>query len=183
MLSMVGLGLTYVAAQEAEARSAAGEGDAPGDEGLPLATTPEAQLAQAEAIHVTGEGIRAQVQGMLDEARREGDALRITCLEDKLAQIGAHLASVADRSVALDAAITGADEEARAHQYTALRVLSQTLRWLARDAAQCVGQDAFDIPEAALDSEQPEDAEDPTVLPETPAPAVPFIPPPASGFS
>jgi hypothetical protein len=182
-LTLGGLGLTYVAAQEAEAPPADDEAEAPSEEALPLATSPEEQLAQAEAIYASGVEIRDQVQGLLGEARRDGDAMRITCLEDKLTQIRAHLANDEERTEALRAAITAGDEEARAHQYTVVRVLAQKLRGLARDAAQCVGQNAFEIPEGVLDSEHPLEPEDPTVLPQTPAPDVPFIPPPASGFS
>ncbi len=180
-IAVVGLG-TFVAAQAADAEAEGGE-DASVLEELPLASTPEEQLAQADAIYASGTDIRDQVQGLLDEARREGDAIRITCLEDKLTQIRAHLANAEQRTEELRTAITGSDDEARAHQYTVIRVLAQKLRGLARDAAQCVGQDAFEIPQGVLDSDQPIEPEDPTVLPDTPAPDVPFIPPPASGFS
>jgi hypothetical protein len=182
-LVMGGLGLTYVAAQDDPAPAEAEDAEAPSAEDAPLATTPEAQLAEAEAIYGAGLGIRDQVQGLLGEARREGDAIRITCLEDKITQIRAHLANGEARKEALEAAITQGDDEARSHQYTVLRVLGQKLRGLARDAAQCVGQNAFEVPPGQLDSELPSEAEDPTELPPTPAPDVPFIPPPASGFS
>ncbi len=182
LAATLGLGLSYVAAQEIASPDAparrADEGDA--DE-LPIATTPEEQVAQSEGIFATGTGIRDRVQGMLAEARRDRDVIRITCLEDKLTQIRAHLASAEERHGELVAAVEANDAASREHQYTTIRVLGQKLRELAREAAQCVGQDVFDVPEAAAAGEGPAAIEDPTVFPDTPGPDVPYIPPPASG--
>jgi hypothetical protein len=178
----LGAGLTYVAAQgasEADANAAPAVED--GDEALPVVTTPEEQVAQSEAIFATGTSIRDRVQGMLTDARRDRDVIRITCLEDKLTQIRAHIASAEARHGELRAAVEANDGASREHQYTTIRVLATKLRDLSREAAQCVGQDVFEVPEATVSGEGPDEIEDPTVLPTTPAPDVPYIPPPASG--
>ncbi|MBC7172753.1 MAG: hypothetical protein H5U40_10015 [Polyangiaceae bacterium] len=96
-------------------------------------------------------------------------------------QIRAHLASVDERRGELTRAVESGDTQAQAHQYTTLRVLAQKLRENERDAAQCLGQGVFEVPEATASGDGPMEVVDPTVLPAMPAPEVPFIPPPASG--
>ncbi len=176
------LGLSYVAAQAGEGGDAEAPGATEGDEdALPVATTPEEQVAQSEAIFATGTETRDQVQSMLADARRERDVIRITCLEHKRTPLRAHLASVEERHAELRAAVAANDAAAREHQYTTIRVLATKLRELAREAAQCVGQDVFEVPEATRGGEAPSEIEDPTVFPDTPGPDVPYVPPPASG--
>jgi hypothetical protein len=59
--------------------------------------TPAEQLAEAQRISERGTALSRRVAGMLDEARREGDVIRVTCLDDKLTQINAHLRTLSAR--------------------------------------------------------------------------------------
>src|SRR5262245_47142308 len=79
LVASMGLGLSYVAAQELAPPADRSADEQPSDDDeLPVVTTPEEQVAQSEAIFATGTSIRDEVQSMLSAARRERDVIRIT---------------------------------------------------------------------------------------------------------
>ncbi len=144
--------------------------------------SPEEQLAEAQRVQNRGTQISRRVQTMLDEARRERDIIRVTCLNDKLTQVNANLRTLEERIGNLQSAVQGQDASRRNHEFTVITVLSQKFNVLEQEANQCLGQDIFETGATrvttSIDPETP--IEDPTVVPEQVPPAVPFIPPPAS---
>jgi hypothetical protein len=106
--------------------------------------TPTEQLAEAQRIQERGQQLSRRVTGMLDEARRENDVMRVTCLDDKLTQINAHLRTLGSRVNALREAVQLGDEGRRNHEYTIIAVLAQNLSELERAANECIGQDLFE---------------------------------------
>ncbi len=132
--------------------------------------TPEEQLAEAERIQHSAETLSQRVMGMLDEARREGDIVRVTCLDDKLTQINAHVRTMGDRVEALQAATTTADQDRRNHEFTVITVLGQNFTQLERDANECIGQSLFETGTTRvvteIDPNTPDD--DPGSLPTIP---------------
>ncbi|MEM9195592.1 MAG: hypothetical protein AAGF12_40875 [Myxococcota bacterium] len=143
---------------------------------------PAEQMAEAERITTRGTQISRRVQTMLDEARRERDIIRVTCLNDKLTQINANLRTLEDRADALRTAVEGQDPNRRNHEFTVVSVLGQKFSVLEREANQCVGQDLFETgatrTSTTIDPEAPD--EDPSVIPAPVEVPVPFIPPPSS---
>jgi hypothetical protein len=118
---------------------------------------------------------------MLNQARRESDIIRITCLNDKLTQINANLRNAQGRVEVLKTAV---DPERRNHEFTVLTVLNSKFSVLDQEANQCVGQDMYEVGATRVDTEideskipQEEPSNPPVILP----PSVPNIPPPASG--
>ena len=147
--------------------------------------SPEEQLAEAERIRQRGGQISQRIQAMLDEARRERDIIRVTCLNDKLTQVNANLRTLEQRTEALQGAVQGQDASRRNHEFTVITVLDQKFNVLEQEANQCIGQDLFETGATrvttTVDPATPE--EDPTVISEVPPIGVPFIPPPISpGF-
>ncbi len=144
-------------------------------------TGPE-QLAEAERIETRANQISRRVQQMLDEARRERDILRVTCLNDKLTQINANARTTSTRGDALREAVQMNDDARRDHEFTVLTVLGQKFRTLEQEANQCVGQDIFETGttrvETSIDPATPD--EDTSAVLSYPEVPVPFIPPPAS---
>lgn len=99
------------------------------------------QAAAADAIVAKGNALSTRVGQMLDDARREADMIRVTCLNDKLTQINANLRTAQTRLTSLTR--TG-DADQRNHELTVLTVLGQKLQTLDQESNQCVGQDLYD---------------------------------------
>ncbi len=144
--------------------------------------SPEEQLAEGEEISTRGTQLSRRVQSMLDEARRERDIIRVTCLNDKLTQINANLRTTNERLDALRNATEGQDSDRRNHEFTVLTVLGQKFDVLEQEANQCIGQDPFETGATRITTtvDPGVPTEDPGVVPEAPGAPVPFIPPPAS---
>lgn len=130
----------------------------------------EQQLAEAERIVSTGRQGQRVVMRLLDEARRERDVIKITCLNDKLTQINVNLRTAEDRQDALRQAIQSGDTEARNHQFTILDVLKQKLDTLLLEARQCTGAelDVFTAGELKVDVDPAIPEEDPSEFQDTP---------------
>lgn len=140
------------------------------------------QLAEAERIGARANQTSRRVQQMLDEARRERDILRVTCLNDKLTQINANVRTATTRAESLREAVQMNDDGRRDHEFTVLTVLGQKFRTLEQEANQCIGQDIFDTGttrvETSIDPATPN--EDASAVISYPDLVAPFIPPPAS---
>lgn len=146
--------------------------------------TPEEQVAEAERIQTTAQTLSSRVMGMLDEGRREGDVVRVTCLDDKLTQINAHARTLGDRIESLQEATTTADGERRNHEFTVISVLGQNFTQLERDANECIGQSMYETGTTRVvtevDPNTPTD--DVSLVPDgnPQGNIIPYIPPPAS---
>jgi hypothetical protein len=103
--------------------------------------SPAEQTAAADAIVSRGTGLSQRVTQMLDDARRDADVIRVTCLNDKLTQINANLRTAQSRYTSLARTVDG---EQRKHELTVLTVLGQKLQTLDQESNQCVGQDLYE---------------------------------------
>jgi hypothetical protein len=140
------------------------------------------QLAEAERIHTSANQLSQRVLGMLDEARREGDVVRATCLDDKLTQINAHLRTLGDRVESLEEAIDTGDDGRRNHEFTVVTVLGQNFSQLERDSNECIGSSLYETGTTRVTTEVDPGTttEDPSLLPVPPVTAGGLIPPSAS---
>ena len=146
------------------------------------AVNPAEQASNARAVLQNASVLAQRISQMLEEARRESDIIRVTCLNDKLTQVNANLRIVQTRLTAFDNAST---PEQRNHEATVINVLGQKFQVLDQEANRCVGQDLYDTGstkvETEIDTAQLPFEEDVTTpLPPPPA-AVPDVPPFASG--
>lgn len=107
--------------------------------GLP--GSPAEQVTAADAIVSRGTSLSQRVTQMLDDARREADVIRVTCLNDKLTQINANMRTAQSRYASLQRTV---DADQRKHELTVLSVLGQKLQVLDQEANQCVGQDLYE---------------------------------------
>ena len=144
--------------------------------------TPADQVAGGQRLLANGQSLSTRVQTMLDEARRQGDVLRVTCLDDKLTQINAHVRTLGDRVEALQESVRLADTDRQNHEYTVITVLGQNLTQLDRGANECIGSDMYETGATrvvtTIDPSTP--TENPSELRPMNPEVVPFIPPPAS---
>lgn len=145
--------------------------------------TPQEEIAEAQRLLANGQSLSMRVQGMLDQARRESDVLRVTCLDDKLTQINAHVRTLGDRVGSLEDAVGLNDSDRTNHEYTVITVLGQNLTQLDRAASECVGQDMYETGTTRVVTTI--EPGTPTVNAATLSPmgteGVPFIPAPMSG--
>lgn len=144
--------------------------------------SPADQLTEGQRILSNGQSLSSRVQGMLDQSRIDGDVLRVTCLDDKLTQVNAHVRTLGDRVEALQEAVRLADEARRNHEFTVIVVLGQQLVVLDRAASECIGQDLYEVGTTrvvtTIDPNNPDI--DPSQFPGIVVEGVPFIPSPAS---
>jgi hypothetical protein len=151
--------------------------------GAPAATqmTAAEQLTAANDILNRGAKLSQRVGQLLDEARRDADMIRVTCLNDKLAQVNANLNTAQTRLTAFQKA---SDGDSRNHEFTVLSVLGQKFQALEQGANGCVGQDLYDTGPTKVTTEietstQPFE-NDPGTPPATLPPITITIPPDAS---
>ena len=143
--------------------------------------SPEEQVAEATRLEERGTNISRRVLSMLDEARRERDIIRVTCLNDKLTQINARIRQLQSRKENLQEAVNIGDGERRNHEFTVITVIGQAFRTLEQEANACIGQDIFETGTTRVVTDiDPSTPEEDLAIREPEGPIVPFIPPPAS---
>jgi len=118
-----------------------GAARATGTRAVPAQLSHADQLTSADAIVNRGNTLSQRVAQMLDDARREADVIRVTCLNDKLTQINANLRTAQSRYGNLQRTV---DNDQRNHELTVLTVLGQKLQVLDQESNQCVGQDLYE---------------------------------------
>jgi hypothetical protein len=163
-------------AGSAPAGAGAAQTAQPAAEAKPVA--PEDMVSEGEAVLRRGNLVSAAVRDMLDEARKDADIIRVTCLDDKLTQINANLRSVETRLEALRKAV---DPDRRTHEHTVLTVLAQKLQVLDQEAHQCVGQAMYETGQTKVLTEIDTDSlpfeETPSTPPAVQPPTLPTLPP------
>jgi hypothetical protein len=139
------------------------------------------QLDQAERALGEGRVATKRIQELVDEARRERDLIRMTCLTDKLAQYNAGLANLEQRIENLRAAVRAGDTGRASHEFTVTSVIRQKQEVLAREVNQCIGQDVYETGDTKVDLViDGEPDSDPTLLTDPGGYQVPLVPPPSS---
>jgi len=178
-LGATGFGLAIAQEAEQELPPEESEGELPVRRRAQLSASE--QVAEAQATEERGTQIGRRVLSMLDEARRERDIIRVTCLNDKLTQINAHLRTLQSRRESLQEAVNTGDESRRNHEFTVITVLGQHFRTLEQEANACIGQDIFETGTTRVVVDiDPTTPEEDLVVQDPGQPDVPFIPPPAS---
>ena len=149
----------------------------PGDPATPAtpgsAASGSAQLAPAEAAAAElrlleaqlerMRGIANRIQGLLAQARRERDLIKVTCLNDKLTQINVSIRSFEERMTQHEEAARASNGERRDHHYRIMVILAQRARVLRSEAESCVGETDVVFGETEVTTEI-----DPSITPDDP---------------
>ncbi len=98
------------------------------------------KLAWIEAKTEAARGIVSKVQAMLDQARKDKDILRITCINDKLTQIRVNIGGIEERTLALRLAVDSGDPTVANHQFEILRIYISRVQGLKAEAENCLGE-------------------------------------------
>ena len=164
--------------------SASGGQAGAGKSGKPIVPLSAAdQQAAAEQIVQRASRLSERLTLLLDEARREADMIRVTCLNDKLTQVNANLRTAQSRYGTLQKTV---DQEQRTHEFTVISVLGQKFQVLEQQANACVGQDLYETGPTKVVTEldttllpfENDPGSPPMMLPT--APMIPFDMPPVS---
>ena len=99
------------------------------------------QAALAEQYVTKMQTAASRIRHLLDEARRQKDVVKTTCLSDKLAQIEVGIRSAKEREKSLNAAIARSDTDVRNHEFAVMNVLRQRAEQLDAEASQCIGEE------------------------------------------
>jgi hypothetical protein len=141
--------------------------------------SPAQLISEGETILRRGTVVSSAVREMLDDARKDADIIRITCLDDKLTQINANLRSIETR---LDALRKAVDPDRQLHEHTVLTVLAQKVQVLEQEAHQCVGQAMYETGATKvlteIDTNMLPFEETPSTPPVVLPPTLPTLPPP-----
>jgi hypothetical protein len=155
-----------------------------GDVKAGSAVAPGDQLAQTDQIVSRMQVSATRVRHMLDDARRQKDVVKTTCLSDKVAQLEVALKSARERQGTLKSAAARGDTDLRNHEFSVLGVLYKRKEQLDAEANQCIGEE-IGMP-GETKNEVTIDPNIAPVDPQTPDPGtgtVVYSPPlPASGF-
>jgi hypothetical protein len=108
---------------------------------------------QAREYRARIDGVIKQVEGLVEQARKQKDVIRINCLLDKLGQLKAHL-NIADSAIqSLQEAIAKRDEGASLHEYTRITIVNQKAQVLGAEAQACAGEDLSYVGTTRVDVE------------------------------
>ncbi len=115
-----------------------------------LPTDPQARIDWADGKKKEMENLRRRIQKMLDAARAEHDIIAVNCLNDKLSQANANMASFSDHLNDFRKAVSAADKVQQEHEFTLMTVLYQKQNTIAGEANGCVGEEAGYLGETEL---------------------------------
>lgn len=120
---------------------------APDDAGFEgKATAGEERMTQAQKIAWVGEqAIAAQqvyrrVLSMLEQAKKEKDSIKISCLEDKLTQLEVNIQGIEERKMLFDEASSKGDTSGADQQFTVLNIYISRVQSLMAEAENCIGE-------------------------------------------
>lgn len=134
-----------------------------------LADAPSRSHAVREAdgaLHVASLAGR-RLLGLLDDARRRGDARQVACVDVKLTQVNSFARTLSDRRTRLVRATRRGDEAAARHERRVIGTLHAQVQTLEREGRACVfpgaGEaDGRTVVEVLVDGDVPD--EDPALL-------------------
>ena len=141
--------------------------------------TPQEMTTGATEYRGRINAVIARIEGLIGEARRAKDIIRINCLTDKLVQSRASAGVAEKSSTTMGEAIGKGDQGSAFHEFTRITIINQNVQVLAAEAEACVGEELSYVGATRVDVEEPEG---PDPFPPTPTPEDPGRPPSASPY-
>jgi hypothetical protein len=97
----------------------------------------------------------AELQTMVEQARKQKDVIRLNCVMDKLVQVKVNM-NMADEAIQkLQQASARMDEGAALHEYTRLTIVNQKVEVLQNEGQTCVGAELNYIGATRVEVEAP----------------------------
>lgn len=101
---------------------------------------PSEQIQWVQAKNIECKAIQDRVENLLTSAKEEKETIKITCLEDKVAQISAGMRGIEERTASLRSAHdAGRTEEANQH-FSIVKIYLSRIAGLGAEADNCLGE-------------------------------------------
>jgi hypothetical protein len=102
--------------------------------------TREQKIAWVEEQVAAAQAIYQRVESMLEQANKEKDSIKISCLQDKLTQLEVNLQGVEERRMLFEDALSRGDGADADQQFTILRIYISRVQSLMAEAENCIGE-------------------------------------------
>jgi hypothetical protein len=113
-------------------------------------------LKQGREYRANMDKIVAEQRGMLEQARKQKDIIRLNCVVDKVVQVKLNM-NIADQAMQkLQEAVTRNDEAASLHEYTRITIVNQKIQVLQNEGQTCVGAELNYIGATRVEVEAPD---------------------------
>jgi hypothetical protein len=112
------------------------DGDPSGEEKM----TREQKIAWVEEQVSSAQHVYKRVETMLEQAKKEKDSIKISCLQDKLTQLEVNLQGVEERRMLFEDAVSSGDAVGAEQQFTILRIYISRVQSLMAEAENCIGE-------------------------------------------
>lgn len=107
----------------------------------PAGITPQEMLTQSQSYRGNMMQTTQRLNQMVEEARKQKDVIRLTCLTDKVVQANANM-NILDKAIQnLQDAVGRNDEGASTHEFTRITIVNQKVQILGAEAEGCVGEE------------------------------------------
>ncbi len=135
-------------------------------------------LTRARVYRAAADPIVQRITGLLEQATKDKDIIRVNCLKDKLSQLKA-ATDMMDREIQnLSDAVARNIEGDAHHSYTRVAILNQKIKTVEAAAEECVGQALNYVGATKVEVETPPGLTELDVTQPAPTEAEPVIPPP-----
>lgn len=139
----------------------------------PKDVEPEKRLSDKEMLKISQEylkkmkNIYKEILGLLEEARKEKDVVKINCINENLTAIKALLKIAEQADVSLQEAIIKKDDLVSRHEIEKIEIAYQKAKSLNQEANACAGKISMTPGETKVEVEEPKDMteRDPTEQP------------------
>lgn len=119
-------------------------------ESAPAAKATPEQLGEAQKVVSRGDRLSSRVAAMKTEASREGDIMKVNCLNKTLAEINAFVRNASGR---LESLRNEADPDRVRQSMTVMAVYGQKFTVLDQQASQCIGENLFEVGSTKVETE------------------------------
>ena len=113
-------------------------------------------IRQGKEYRTSMDKVLAELQTMVEQARKQKDVIRLNCVMDKLAQVKASM-NIADEAIQkLQESIARNDDGSELHEYGRITIVNQKVQVLQNEGQTCVGQELNYIGATRVEVDAPE---------------------------
>jgi len=123
----------------------------------PAGLSPQDMLTQSQTYKANTMQTTQRLSQMVEEARKQKDVIRLTCLTDKVVQANANMNILDKALMSLQDAVGRNDEGASTHEFTRITIVNQKVQILGAEAEGCVGEELQFVGATKVDVEVSKD--------------------------
>jgi type III secretory pathway component EscV len=113
-------------------------------------------VRQGREYRANMDRVLAELQAMVEQARKQKDVIRLNCVMDKLVQVKVNM-NMADEAIQkLQEAAARQDDGSALHEYTRITIVNQKVQVLQNEGQTCVGAELNYIGATRVEVEAPD---------------------------